>query len=463
MNNEKNILDQAVKAFSESTIPAGPSDDLIRNTLAQIEKEQSTVPFMERIVKMKSISKFAAAAIVIVGISAVFLFNSGPGSIALADVYARVQQAQAFMYKMSMAVTGMGEMTGMPQMNGTMEMDATVVISEDYGMKMENHMKVPGPEGKTQNMTQLAYLLPGEKVMISITPEQKMYQRIEFTDDLLEQAKKQNNDPREMIKQMLNCEYTELETREIDGVKVQGFQTTDPEYMMGVADEVKATLWVNVKTWMPVKSEIWAKMSGMETSYVIDQFQWDVPVSATDFEYVIPEDYKEQGSMKMPEMNEKAAIEGLQTFSKFFGQYPEKIDMASLVPSLMKNMNELKDNPKTEYAKEFVEKMKIAEAEGDKALAQQAQNEFAPISGLAMFHMKLLQDKKDVAYYGDQVTPEDTDAVLMRWKLDNSKYMVIFGDLSTAEMDYEDLIKIEPQPLPESTESQQVKNQSPTP
>ena len=50
MNNEKNILDQAVKVFSESTIPTGPSDDLVRQTLAQIEKEQTTIPFMERIV-----------------------------------------------------------------------------------------------------------------------------------------------------------------------------------------------------------------------------------------------------------------------------------------------------------------------------------------------------------------------------------------------------------------------------
>lgn len=456
MKNKQNILDQAVKEFSEGTIPAGPSDDLVRQTLDRIEKQQSTIPFMERIGKMKSISKFAAAAVILIGVSMLFLFNNNPGSVALADVYAKVQQAQAFMYKMSMTMSGMGDMMGIEEMNGTMEMDMTVVISEEYGMKMENRMTVPGPKGKTQKMTQLAYLLPEDNVMISIMPEQKMYQRIEFTDDLLEQTKKQNNDPREMIKQMLGSEYVDLGFLEIDGTKVQGFETTDPEYMMGVAEEVKATLWVDVETWMPVKSEIWAKIAGMESTYVIDQFQWDVPVSASDFECVIPEDYEEQGSMKMPEMTEESAVEGLRLYKNLFGQYPEKIDVASLVPSLMKNIVEMSKNPQTEFAKEFAEKMKVAEAAGDKAVAQQAQQEFVPITSLSMFHMMLLQEKKDVAYFGDQVTPEDTDAVLMRWKVEGDTYKVIFGDLSTAEMEYEDLIKIEPKPLPESPQTEAI-------
>jgi len=449
MNNTQNILDQAAKALSESAVPQGPSDDLIGQTLDRIEKEQSTVPFMERIGKMKSISKFAAAAIIIIGISALFLFNPTESGVALADVYAKVQQAQAFMYKMSMTMTGMQKMMGVENgTDDTMEMDMTVTISEQYGMKMENYMTVPGPEGKTQNMTQFAYLLPEEKVMISIMPEQKMYQTIEFTDDLLEQTKKQNNDPREMIKQMLGSEYVDLGFSEIDGIKVQGFETTDPAYLMGVGGEVKATLWVDVDTWMPVKSEIWAKIAGMEMTYKIGHFQWDVPITAADFKYVIPEDYKEQPSMKMPEMNEKAAIEGLQTYAKFFGQYPEKIDMATIIPSLMKKIKEMTEDPQTEYAKDYVEKMNALEAQDQEAAVRESQNVFTPISGLAMFHMKLMQEKKDVAYYGDQVTPDDSDSVLMRWEVEGDTYKVIFGDLSVAEMQYDELVQIEPQPKP---------------
>jgi outer membrane lipoprotein-sorting protein len=445
MNKEQTLLDQAVKALSESTIPAGPSDDLIRQTLDQVEKEQSTIPFMERIGKMKSNSKFAAAAIIIIGVSVIFLFNSTPDNIALADVYARVQQVQAYMYEVSMTMSGMGELLGVGEMNDETKANMTVTISQQYGMKMENHMTVSMSQGQTQNITQLAYLLPEEKTMVSIMPEQKRYQTIEFTDDLLEQTKQQNNDPREMIKRMLGCDYIELGHSEIDGISVQGFQTTDHAFMMDSGADVKAILWVDVETWMPVRSEIWARMSGMEISYQIDKYQWNIPVTAADFEYDIPEDYQDQGSMVMPEMTEEGAIQGLQVYSKIFGEYPEKIDMSSLIPSLVKKMSEMAANPQTEYAQELVDKMKNANPDESQSLQQQLQQESTKITGLALFHMRLLQDKKDVAYYGDQVTPNDGDMILMRWKVEGDTYKVIFGDLTTAEMQYEDLIKVEPQ------------------
>ncbi len=444
MNKEQNNLDKFVNAFSECTVPQGPSDDLVRQTLEQIEQTKyKTNPLLERIFTMKPITKIAAAAIIIIGISAVFLFPTGGQSIALAAVYDKVLQTQAFMYKMSMTVTGMGEMTGMPEMDGTMEMDITITVSEDYGMKIENHMTTPGPEGKTKNVTQLAFLSPKEKVMVSIIPEQKMYQTIEFTDDLWEQTKKQNNDPREMIKQMLECDYTELEQteqREINGVKVQGFQTSDPAISGGVSDDCTATLWVDVETWLPVKYEMTMKMGeNAEAHCVIDLFEWDVPVSAADFEYTIPEGYKEFGSMKMPEMTPEAAIEGIRTYLQFFGEYPEKLDLMSLMASFKKL-----EEKETEFAKAFREKM---EAAGDDQAAMQGfmQEFMQPIQSLGMFYMQLIQQKKDPAYYGDQATPDDIDAVLMRWKNDEGTYTVIFGDLSTGEMEYKDLIKIEPQ------------------
>ena len=85
---------------------------------------------------------------------------------------------------------------------------------------------------------------------------------------------------------------------------------------------------------------------------------------------------------------------------------------------------------------------------------QQIQNEVMPMQGLGMFYMTLVQDKKDPAYYGNQLTPDDVDAVLMRWKLDNGKYKVVFGDLSTVEMEYEDMITIEPESLQETPQAE---------
>jgi hypothetical protein len=41
----------------------------------------------------------------------------------------------------------------------------------------------------------------------------------------------------------------------------------------------------------------------------------------------------------------------------------------------------------------------------------------------------ILRDISDAAYYGKTVGANDNDKVLLRWKLDDGKYQVVFGDL----------------------------------
>jgi hypothetical protein len=41
----------------------------------------------------------------------------------------------------------------------------------------------------------------------------------------------------------------------------------------------------------------------------------------------------------------------------------------------------------------------------------------------------ILRDNADAAYYGKSVGPNDKDKVVLRWKLDDGKYQVVFSDL----------------------------------
>jgi hypothetical protein len=66
-----------------------------------------------------------------------------------------------------------------------------------------------------------------------------------------------------------------------------------------------------------------------------------------------------------------------------------------------------------------------------------------PIRGLDKFYMTLQWYKKDRAYYGKLVTPKDADKVLMRWKVSDKEYRVIFGDLHTQTVTAEALAKLE--------------------
>jgi len=55
----------------------------------------------------------------------------------------------------------------------------------------------------------------------------------------------------------------------------------------------------------------------------------------------------------------------------------------------------------------------------------------------------LAQKGEDVTYYGDSIDPQDSNAVLMQWKLSDGNYRVIFGDLSEKTVGAEELIKLQ--------------------
>jgi len=63
----------------------------------------------------------------------------------------------------------------------------------------------------------------------------------------------------------------------------------------------------------------------------------------------------------------------------------------------------------------------------------------------------LVQEGKDVVYYGNNVDPEDSNAVLMQWKVSNGKYKVILGDLRIREVSAEELIKLQARMLQKKT------------
>ncbi len=52
-------------------------------------------------------------------------------------------------------------------------------------------------------------------------------------------------------------------------------------------------------------------------------------------------------------------------------------------------------------------------------------------------------DEKRPAYHGKTVGPKDKDKVLLRWKLDDGRYEVIFGDLHSETMTAERLRALE--------------------
>jgi hypothetical protein len=68
---------------------------------------------------------------------------------------------------------------------------------------------------------------------------------------------------------------------------------------------------------------------------------------------------------------------------------------------------------------------------------------------LRSVHDRLASEGKEVVYYGDRVGTDDTESILMHWKLEDGSYNVIFGDFRLANVTAEQLIKLQSKMLAE--------------
>ncbi len=424
--------DDMKRLFTTARLDVHPETD--ERVLADVlqsraeTKTKSTMALSQWRIAMKSpIAKLTVAATIVIACAMGLLIWSGTQpSVALADVLSRMQQISIYTYQMSMTVTGS---TGNIEINQNVE--STALVSQDLGMKMTMEMTDP----KTgMVMLQEMYMLPQKKTMLTIMPQQKMYTEVELDDTLLQQQQKSNNNPSAIVEQILQCNYESLGQSTIDGIEVEGFRTTDPNYMGGILGQTEVTVWIDVQTQLPVRFEM--DIQAGETMHMkgtMYNFQWDVTVDAAEFDPVIPSDYINPmgGPMKMPPVNEESAIEGLRLCAELSGRYPEKLDMMSLMSQMENMFKPEKSDDKKESLTTILGAVKDMTENLKRILV------------VGTFHSMLTTDNKAPAYYGDIVTPDDADQVLMRWKVSDTEYRIIFGNLHVETVPADVLIELE--------------------
>jgi hypothetical protein len=164
-----------------------------------------------------------------------------------------------------------------------------------------------------------------------------------------------------------------------------------------------------------------------------------VSVDAAEFEPPsMPDNYTLLVEKALGLVNEETAIQGLKQCLEFFGNYPRKTSVST------EAMQSAFKKSETPAAMRLKEELKgLTELENTNRL----RNAWKPMRCLNRFYDGLQYDKKDPAYYGKTVTPKDTDKVLMRWKVSENQYRVIFGDLHAETVTSEKLAELE-QALP---------------
>jgi hypothetical protein len=414
MNSKK--IEEILKNIGNDDVPADVhkiAEDVSKDfskTLAQ-PKQPRRIVLGDYIMKSR-FTKLAAAAAVIIIAALIINFQFSTSGVAWGALVEKIESVESVVYRSTTNV----KMQGMPQ-GQTPKTEAIAYYSSEYGTRAENYMN--------DQLSFIMYLNPKENIFVSVLPQQKKFMRVinKSPDELKQIAEK--DDPRVMVRQMMSEEYKQLGRDNINGIDVEGIECTGPKVMGGMFEDATARLWVEIGTDFPVRIEIEGIVAGgqMEMSMVMDDFQWNVELDPALFVPDIPADYTSQ-EMKT-EANEGTAINALRLFAELTdGRYPGNLALLTLIEEITE-----------ELTKKYGINIIVKQDEYTSAVTD--------ILQAGSFYAQLVAAEKEAVYYGDSITAEDTEAVLLRWKVSDGVYRVIFGNLTTVDITAEELAGLE--------------------
>lgn len=369
-----------------------------------------------RRIMFRRITKLSVAATLLIAAGLIYFFlGDGPQvSSAWAGLVERIYAVDTCSYRMQVEM----DMEGLPQTGKT---EALVYTSNELGMRMDNYMN-----GMFSSTT---YQF-NDGTYLNVIPMLKRVQRSQLpvAADSDEQEQGQN-DPRLYVKAFLAGEHEKLGPSEINGVPVEGIKAIKPQFIRVMFSECSGVLWIEQETGWPylLEMEGIASQGNTHMKMIFDQFQWGIPLEQDLFEPNIPSDYTIT-EIKPPSFSEEELIQGLEFFSdNTGGHYPSSMDMITVMQEFFKGAQEQKANVLGMMT------------------STDSNSPMRKISCASASYSMLETQQQDLAYYGENVTTNDANAILLRWKLDDGQYRVVYGDLRLETVSEQRLLELENQ------------------
>ena len=272
--------------------------------------------------------------------------------------------------------------------------------------------------------------LPEKSCFITLDPDDKTYE-ILFEDDT--SLLVTNNQT--LFDELSECDFTSIGRSQVEGIEVEGFESVHPlESLSSRFTHTRLTFWIDCATELPVQLEFSADWPQSSTGITLTlkaqmtHFNWDLPTDLEALKALIPDDYRPKNnspSTLTPTVKQRQITEALKTYADCFGHYPKSLG----IESFMEPLNQLRRN-QTEAMSAEIKKQRINDLSQSMQILINAQT-------------KLSRYQKDPAYYGDRVTPDMPDHILMRWTISENQYRVIFGDLSVKTLTANQLANLE--------------------
>ncbi len=264
MNKDYDILDKAVKALSQSAVPKGPSDDLVRQTLDRIEQTKpKTNPLLERMLHMKPITKIAAAIIIIAILTGIYQITGSidGSSIAFADVIKNIQNAKTLSWKTTIIKEGQ-----IPTIS-------CVMVREPYNMRVELE------DGKVWILDHLK----GKALVLEPSREFAVMSSTAITSlDIYDTLKN--------FQHMEGFSIEEAGKKQINGKLSIGFHLTKEDKGREI------WVWADLETGLPVLVEETrpAPQSSINFLIITSDIVFDAKIDEALFSITPPEGYKTQ-------------------------------------------------------------------------------------------------------------------------------------------------------------------------
>jgi len=219
----------------------------------------------------------------------------------------------------------------------------------------------------------------------------------------------------------------ELGKKQINGKEARGFvieiEKVDPDVHSGTLE-----VWIDAESNQPLELEFEITTAMPSGTMRMVDFRWNVDLDRKLFEPTPPEGYTDT-TREPPGLDEQIGKikEALKLFAELSGGHYPRVKMiyGDVTRDQMREMAGFKEHVTMEQRRGKMFK-RIQDATW----------------GLATINT-ILRDNSDAAYHGREVGPKDKDRVLLRWKLDDGQYQVIYGDLRSESVNEESLRTLE--------------------
>ncbi|MDD3643409.1 MAG: zf-HC2 domain-containing protein [Candidatus Krumholzibacteria bacterium] len=329
----------------------------------------------------------AAALAVIAGYNLVF--RDAPGDVVWARVIEQVAKAQDYICRIDRTATPWDSY------------EMTAYFSKEYGQKKAIYM-----DGK---LAAEIFVRPGDETIHLLHHKDEAYVTIGVTS---EDARKLTDltSAQELVDFFRSFEYREIGTREVDGARASGIEVSDPAIFAANYEKGTVRLWVDASTLWPVliEREFEADSGRVRVTEIMHDFAWNPALSKKDFEFEVPEGY---GTLDFGKAlaGEEGALAGLRAYAELSGgRYPSAPAFDTAASEIREDRDRLMKEGRW----------------GPDAIKQ-----LFRYRDFSSFYQDLIENGVEVEYHGDSVRALDYGEVLMRWKLEDGRWRVIYGDL----------------------------------